>query len=61
MSGITALLLFAAWTLVLMLAYVNWRTVMVMQGKPANSWTRGSAADVPGWVRRAEHAHANCV
>jgi len=61
MTGITALLLFAAWTLLLMLTYVTYRTAQVAQGKPADSWTRGRAAPVPSFVARAEHAHANCV
>jgi uncharacterized MAPEG superfamily protein len=61
MTGITALLLFAAWTLLLMSTFVGYRTAMVLGGRKADSWTRGRDYEVPGWVRRAEHAHMNCV
>ncbi|HEY2775889.1 MAG TPA: MAPEG family protein [Candidatus Binatia bacterium] len=61
MTGITALLLFAAWTLVLMSIYVGYRTAMVMRGSNAASWTRGGQTEIPALVRRAEHAHMNCV
>jgi uncharacterized MAPEG superfamily protein len=62
MTGMTALLLFAAWTLVLMLVYVFYRTGLVMAGrKRADSWTRGQPTDDPGFVVRAQHAHMNCV
>ena len=62
MTAITALLLFAAWTLVLMFLYVGYRTSLVLTGtKPANSWTRGMPTDDPGWVTRAQNAHLNCV
>jgi uncharacterized MAPEG superfamily protein len=62
MTAITALLLFAAWTLLLMFAYVGYRTALVFTGtKLANSWTRGMPTDDPGWVTRAQHAHLNCV
>ena len=62
MNGITALLYFAAWTLVLMLIYVMYRTGLVTIGrKRADSWTRGKPTDDPGFVVRAQHAHMNCV
>ena len=62
MKAITALLLFAAWTLALMLTYVFYRTGLVMAGqKRADSWTRGRPTDDPGFVVRAQHAHMNCV
>jgi uncharacterized MAPEG superfamily protein len=61
MTGMTALLLFAAWTLLLMMGYVTYRTMMVMRGSSAASWTRGSGYEVPGFVKRVENAHANCV
>src|SRR5258705_11049807 len=62
MKGITALLLFAAWTLALMLTYVFYRTGLVMSGqKRADSWTRGRPTEDPGFVVRAQHAHMNCV
>jgi uncharacterized MAPEG superfamily protein len=61
MTGMTALLLFAAWTLLLMMGYVTYRTMMVMRGSSAATWTRGSGYDVPAFVKRVENAHANCV
>jgi uncharacterized MAPEG superfamily protein len=61
MTAITALLLFAAWTLLLMFTYVGYRVANMLGGMPANSWTRGSGTAVPGIFTRAEHAHTNCV
>ncbi len=62
MTGITALLLFAAWTLLIMFVYVNYRVVLTLSmKKKANSWTRGEKTDDPAWVTRAHHAHMNCV
>ena len=62
MTGITAVLLFAGWTLALMLTYVFYRTGLVLVGqKRADSWTRGRPTDDPGLVVRAQHAHLNCV
>jgi uncharacterized MAPEG superfamily protein len=62
MSGITALLLFAAWTLVLMLVYVNYRVLQIFSGrKRADSWTRGRPTDDPSFIERAQHAHMNCI
>ena len=62
MTGITALLLFTAWTLVLMFLYVGYRVALVlMMKKQANSWTRGEPAADPAFVVRAHHAHLNCV
>ncbi|MEQ1440034.1 MAPEG family protein [Fontimonas sp. SYSU GA230001] len=61
MTGMMALLGFAAWTLALVALAVTWRVAEVLRGRPANSWTRGAAAEVPGFVKRAEHAHLNCL
>lgn len=62
MTGLTALLLFAAWTLVLMFCYVGYRVALVlMMKKKANEWTRGQPTDDPAFVTRASHAHMNCV
>lgn len=62
MTGLTALLLFAAWTLVLMLLYVGYRIVLVLSMKKrADSWVRGMPAQDPPFVTRAHHAHLNCV
>ena len=62
MTGITALLLFAAWTLALMFLYVGYRVALVLaMKKPANSWGRDDKADDPAFVVRAKHAHLNAL
>lgn len=62
MTGITALLLFAAWTLVLMFTYVGYRVALVLaMKKPANSWGRDDKADDPPFIVRAKHAHLNAL
>jgi uncharacterized MAPEG superfamily protein len=62
MTGITALLLFAAWTLALMFTYVGYRVVLVLaMKKPANSWGRDDKVDDPGFIVRAKHAHLNAL
>jgi uncharacterized MAPEG superfamily protein len=62
MTGITALLLFATWTLVLMFIYVGYRVALVLaMKKPANSWGRDDKVDDPGFIVRAKHAHLNAL
>jgi uncharacterized MAPEG superfamily protein len=62
MTGITALLLFATWTLVLMFTYVGYRVVLVLaMKKPANSWGRVDKVDDPAFIVRAKHAHLNAL
>ena len=62
MTAITALLLFAAWTLVLMFTYVGYRVALVLaMKKPANSWGRDEKTDDPAFLVRAKHAHLNCL
>ncbi len=62
MTGLTALLLFTAWTLVLMLVYVGPRVALVLaMKKPANSWGRDDKTDDPAFLVRAKHAHLNCL
>ena len=62
MTGITALLLFATWTLVLMFLYVGYRVALVLaMKKPANSWGRDDKVDDPAFVVRAKHAHLNAL
>jgi uncharacterized MAPEG superfamily protein len=60
MTGLTALLLFAAWTLVLMFIYVGYRVALTLK-KKANSWGRVDADVDPPFIQRAHHAHLNCV
>lgn len=62
MTAVNALLAFTAWTLLLVLGVVLYRTTLVFfRRTPANSWTRGAASASPAIVTRAEHAHMNCV
>jgi uncharacterized MAPEG superfamily protein len=62
MTLVTALLVFAALSLVLMFTYVTHRTTSVFfGGKRADSWTRGSDTPVPAFFQRAQHAHLNVV
>lgn len=62
MTGIQALLIFAAWTLALPMIYAGYRTLLVMSGKKrADAWTRGLPSSDPGFIVRTSHAHANCV
>lgn len=62
MTGLTALLLFTTWTLVLMFVYVGYRVALVLaMKKPANSWGRDDKTDDPAFLVRAKHAHLNCL
>jgi uncharacterized MAPEG superfamily protein len=62
MTGLQALLGFTAWTLLLVFLYVNWRSLEILRGKKADSWTRGAASvEDPAFVKRLVNAHANCV
>lgn len=62
MTAVTALLLFTAWTLVLMFIYVGYRVGLVLTfKKPANAWTRGQSSGDPDFIQRAQNAHLNCA
>ncbi len=63
MSGATALIYFAAWTLLLVSVVVLYRTGLVFSGRTkANSWTRGAATmQDPDLITRMQHAHLNCL
>ncbi len=57
-----SLLGFAAWTLLLILTLVVYRTGTVVTGKRrANSWARNQPSQDPELLQRLAHAHANCV
>lgn len=57
-----SLLGFAAWTLLLVLGVVAYRSVMVLGGqRRANAWTRNQPAQDPEILQRLSHAHANCL
>lgn len=61
MTGMTAVLGFALWTLVLVFVSVNWRVLEVLRGKGMNSWGRDDGIAVPELVKRMQHAHLNCL
>lgn len=62
MTGMSALLLFAAWTLAMMLASRAYRlTLMSTFQKPSNVFPRGIPNEDPAFFVRAEHAHLNCL
>lgn len=62
MTGLSALLLFAVWTLILMFIYVFPRVALVLtMKKKANAWTRGQPTEDSPLLIRAQHAHMNCV
>lgn len=62
MTGITALLLFIGWTLILALSYAGFRVPPILLGKkPANHWERGKSVDDPALLVRAKGAHLNCL
>lgn len=57
-----SLLGFTAWTLVLILAVVTYRSVLVLAGRRrANDWKRTQASEDPALIQRMTHAHANCL
>ena len=62
MTATTALLLFTAWTLALMLLYVGYRVALVLaMKKPANSWGRDDKTDDPAFLVRAKHGDSSGV
>jgi uncharacterized MAPEG superfamily protein len=62
MTGITALLLFIGWTLLLALLYAGYRVPPILLGKKsANHWERGKPVDDPAILVRAKGAHLNCL
>lgn len=62
MTGYTAVLLYAAWTLALALMYALPRVPQALLGKQkADAWSRGQPNPDPPILVRANHAHANCV
>ncbi len=62
MLSMQALIGFTAWTVLLVLIIFAWRGIeIVINGKKADSWTRGKDVEEPGLIRRIEHAHINCL
>lgn len=61
-ASICALLGFTAWTLILVVSVVLYRTGLVFSfKKKANSWGRDEVTNDPAIIKRLAHAHANCV
>jgi len=62
MTGFTAVLLYAAWMLLLPIVYAGYRVPMIAAGRRrAHHWERGKPTDDPALLARAKNAHLNCV
>lgn len=62
MTALTAVLLYAAWTLLLPIFYASIRVPLIAgQRKSADHWERGKTSDDPALLVRAKHAHLNCT
>lgn len=62
MTGMTALLIYIVWTLILALSYATYRLPLVLAGKKAaNHWERGKDVDDPAILIRAKAAHLNSL
>jgi uncharacterized MAPEG superfamily protein len=60
MNAYTAVLLYAAWTLLLPIFYAGIRVPAIAGGKKsADHWERGKPSDDPVVLQRAKHAHLN--
>jgi uncharacterized MAPEG superfamily protein len=60
--SLLSLLGFTAWTLMLVLGVVVYRSVQVLAGRRrANDWNRAKPSEDPGLLQRITHAHANCL
>jgi uncharacterized MAPEG superfamily protein len=63
MTAFTAVLLYAAWTLVLPIVYAGTiRVPAIASGrKRADHWERGKPNDDPAFLARMKNAHLNCT
>ena len=62
MNAYTAVLLYAAWTLLLPVFYAGIRVPAIAGGKKAaDNWERGKTTDDPPLLQRAKHAHLNSI
>ncbi|MFZ5834933.1 MAG: MAPEG family protein [Pseudomonadota bacterium] len=62
MTGMTALLLFALWTLLMMFMSQGYRLSQIMTFKqPVNAYPRSIPNTDPAFFVRARDAHANCL
>ena len=62
MSAFTAVLLYAAWALLLPTIYASIRVPLIASGKKrADAWERGKSVDDPPLLMRMKNAHLNCA
>lgn len=62
MTGLTALLLFAAWTIAMVLASQGYRLSQILAFKqPVNAFPRSAPNKDPEFFVRARDAHLNCL
>jgi uncharacterized MAPEG superfamily protein len=62
MDAYTAVLIYAAWTLLLPVFYAGIRVPTIAAGKKAaDHWERGRTPDDPPLLQRAKHAHLNSI
>jgi uncharacterized MAPEG superfamily protein len=62
MTAFTAVLLYAAWTLLLPIFYASIRVPLIAgRRKSADHWERGKQSDDPALLVRARNAHLNCT
>lgn len=62
MTGLTAVLLYAAWTLLLPLVYAGFRVPLILSGKKSGDhWERGQPVDDPPILVRGKSHHLNCL
>ena len=62
MTAFTAVLVYAAWTLLLPIGYAAIRVPLIAAGKKrADNWERGRPNDDPSVLVRAKNAHLNCT
>lgn len=62
MTGFNALLIFVAWSIVLVLIYAGYRVPMILSGQQkANHWERNQPVDDPAFLVRVKGAHLNCL
>ncbi|MET0225954.1 MAG: MAPEG family protein [Dokdonella sp.] len=62
MTGFTAVLLYALWTLLLPIFYASYRAPLIFGGRRrADHWERGKPIDDPPLLARAKNAHLNCT
>lgn len=60
--SLVSLLGFTAWTVLLILGVVSYRSFFVLSGRrAANDWQRARATQDPELLQRLTHAHANCL